>query len=219
MKKKKQIVVFGLGRFGAAVAHTLSEMGHEVLAVDSHMDAINEISPYVTHAVQLNATDEAAFESLDVGSFDAAVVSIGENIRDSVLISMLCKEAGVKLVISKANDELHAKVLKKVGVDRVVFAERDMGVRVAKSLIVPHLVDLVNIGGDYALAQITVPESWVDKTLAQLDVRRRWGVSIITVNRNGQVNAALSADTRLLDGDQLLILGLQKDVEKVENLE
>ena len=219
MKKKKQIVVFGLGRFGTAVAYTLSEMGHEVLAVDSHMDAINEISPYVTHAVQLNATDEAAFESLDVGSFDAAVVSIGENIRDSVLISMLCKEAGVKLVVSKANDELHAKVLKKVGVDRVVFAERDMGVRVAKSLIVPHLVDLVNIGGDYALAQITVPESWVDKTLAQLDVRRRWGVSIITVNRNGQVNAALSADTRLLDGDQLLILGLQKDVEKVENLE
>lgn len=219
MKKKKQIVVFGLGRFGAAVAYTLSEMGHEVLAVDSHMDAINEISPYVTHAVQLNATDEAAFESLDVGSFDAAVVSIGENIRDSVLISMLCKEAGVKLVVSKANDELHAKVLKKVGVDRVVFAERDMGVRVAKSLIVPHLVDLVNIGGDYALAQITVPESWVDKTLAQLDVRRRWGVSIITVNQNGQVNAALSADTRLLGGDQLLILGLQKDVEKVENLE
>ena len=219
MKKKKQIVVFGLGRFGAAVAHTLSEMGHEVLAVDSHMDAINEISPYVTHAVQLNATDEAAFESLDVGSFDAAVVSIGENIRDSVLISMLCKEAGVKLVVSKANDELHAKVLKKVGVDRVVFAERDMGVRIAKSLIVPHLVDLVNIGGDYALAQITVPESWVDKTLAQLDVRRRWGVSIITVNRNGQVNAALSADTRLLGGDQLLILGLQKDVDKVENLE
>ena len=219
MKKKKQIVVFGLGRFGAAVAYTLSEMGHEVLAVDSHMDAINEISPYVTHAVQLNATDEAAFESLDVGSFDAAVVSIGENIRDSVLISMLCKEAGVKLVVSKANDELHAKVLKKVGVDRVVFAERDMGVRVAKSLIVPHLVDLVNIGGDYALAQITVPESWVDKTLAQLDVRRRWGVSIITVNRNGQVNAALTADTRLLGGDQLLILGLQKDVEKVENLE
>ena len=219
MKKKKQIVVFGLGRFGAAVAHTLSEMGHEVLAVDSHMDAINEISPYVTHAVQLNATDEAAFESLDVGNFDAAVVSIGENIRDSVLISMLCKEAGVKLVVSKANDELHAKVLKKVGVDRVVFAERDMGVRVAKSLIVPHLVDLVNIGGDYALAQITVPESWVDKTLAQLDVRRRWGVSIITVNRNGQVNAALSADTRLLGGDQLLILGMQKDVEKVENLE
>ena len=219
MKKKKQIVVFGLGRFGAAVAHTLSEMGHEVLAVDSHMDAINEISPYVTHAVQLNATDEAAFESLDLGSFDAAVVYIGENIRDSVLISMLCKEAGVKLVVSKANDELHAKVLKKVGVDRVVFAERDMGVRIAKSLIVPHLVDLVNIGGDYALAQITVPESWVDKTLAQLDVRRRWGVSIITVNRNGQVNAALSADTRLLGGDQLLILGLQKDVEKVENLE
>lgn len=219
MKKRKQIVVFGLGRFGAAVAHTLSEMGHEVLAVDSHMDAINEISPYVTHAVQLNATDETAFESLDVGHFDAAVVSIGENIRDSVLISMLCKEAGVKLVVSKANDELHAKVLKKVGVDRVVFAERDMGVRVAKSLIMPHLVDLVNIGGDHALAQITVPASWADKTLAQLDVRRKWGVSIITINRSGVINAVLSADTRLQAGDQLLILGLQDDVEKVENLE
>lgn len=219
MKKKKQIVVFGLGRFGAAVAYTLSEMGHEVLAVDSHMDVINEISPYVTHAVQLNATDEAAFGSLDVGNFDAAVVSIGENIRDSVLISMLCKEAGVGLVVSKANDELHAKVLKKVGVDRVVFAERDMGVRVAKTLITPHLVDLVNIGGDYALAQITVPENWTNKTLAQLDVRRKWGVSIVTVNRGGRVDAALTADTRLMAGDQLLILGMHKDVEKVENLE
>lgn len=217
--KKKQIVVFGLGRFGRAVALTLGEMGHEVLAVDSRMEAIEEISPFVTHAMQLNATDEAAFETLDVGSFDAAVVSIGENIRDSVLISMLCKEAGVKLVVSKANDELHAKVLKKVGVDRVIFAERDMGVRVAKSLIVPHLVDLVNIGGDHALAQLAVPQSWVGKTLAQLDVRRKWGVSIITINREGKVNAALTAETRLLAGDQLLILGLQKDVERVENLE
>ena len=218
MKRKKQIVVFGLGRFGAAVAQTLSEMGHEVLAVDSRMVNINDVSRYVTHALQLDATDEAAFESLDVGAFDAAVVSIGENIRDSVLISMLCKEAGVPLVISKANDELHAKVLKKVGVDRVVFAERDMGVRVAKSLIVPHLVDLVNIGGDYALAQITVPDDWADKTLASLDVRRKYGVSIVTINHDGKINAALTAETRLYAGDQLLILGLQGDVERVENL-
>lgn len=218
MKKKKQIVVFGLGRFGAAVAMTLSEMGHEVLAVDSRMDMINDISHYVTQALQLDATDETAFASLDVGAFDAAVVSIGENIRDSVLISMLCKEAGVKLVVSKANDELHAKVLKKLGVDRVVFAERDMGVRVAKSLIVPHLVDLVNIGGDHALAQITVPDMWAGKTLADLDVRRKYGVSIITINRDDKVNAALTAETRLQAGDQLLILGLQEDVERVENL-
>jgi len=218
MRKKKQIVVFGLGSFGYAVALTLSEMGHEVLAVDSRMDVINEISHYVTHAVQMNATDEAGFESLDVGHFDAAVVSIGENIRASVLIAMLCKEAGVPLVVGKANDELHAKVLKKVGVDRVVFAERDMGVRVAKSLIVPHLVDLVNIGGDHALAQITVPDGWVDKTLAHLDVRRKYGVSIITVKHDGRVNAVLSADTKLYEGDELLILGLQADVERVENL-
>ena len=210
--------MFGLGSFGSAVALTLSEMGHEVLAVDSRMDIINEISHHVTHAVQLNATDETGFESLDVGQFDAAVVSIGENIRASVLISMLCKEAGVKLVVSKANDELHAKVLKKVGVDRVVFAERDMGVRVAKSIVAPHLVDLVSIGGDYTLAQLTVPETWVDRTLANLDVRRKYGVSIITVNHDSRINAALTAETKLHAGDQLLIVGLQKDVERVENL-
>jgi len=218
MRRKKQIVVFGLGRFGAALATTLCEMGHEVLAVDSRMEVINEISRHVTQALQLDATDETAFASLDVGVFDAAVVSIGENIRDSVLISMLCKEAGVPLVISKANDELHAKVLKKLGVDRVVFAERDMGVRVARSLLVPHLVDLVNIGGDYALAQITVPDMWADKTLANLDIRRKYGVSIITINHNGKVNAALTAETQLYAGDQLLILGLQENVERVENL-
>lgn len=217
--KRKQVIVFGLGRFGEAVARTLSDMGHEVLAVDSCMNAVNEISVYVTHAVQLDATDEAAFASLEANRFDAAIVSIGENIRDSVLVSMLCKEAGVPLVIGKANDELHAKVLKKIGVDRVVFAERDMGVRLAKSLFAPHLVDLVNIGGDYALAQITAPKDWCEKTLAQIDVRRKWGVSIITINSDGKVNAALTADTLIHASDKLLILGLQKDVEKVEELQ
>ena len=215
MRKKKQIVVFGLGSFGSAVALTLSEMGHEVMAVDSRMDAINEISHYVTHAVQLNATDEASFESLEIGQFDAAVISIGENIRASVLISMLCKEAGVPLVVSKANDELHAKVLKKVGVDRVIFAERDMGVRVAKSLIVPHLVDLVNIGGDHALAQLTVPEAWADKTLANLDVRRKYQVNIIAVKNGKELNPNVGAEYRFRPADHIVVIGRSDEVFKL----
>ena len=216
--KAKQYLVLGLGRFGTSVAKTLCELGHEVLAVDADAELVSHIAPFVTQAVQLDATDEGLLSSLEVQSFDAAIVSIGQNTRDSILVCVLLKEMGVPSLIAKANDELHAKVLKKVGVDRVVFAERDMGVRVAKSLIVPHLVDLVNIGGDHALAQLIVPDAWADKTLANLDVRRKYGVSIITVKHEGKINAALSADTRLHAGDELLILGLQSDVERVENL-
>ena len=143
--KKKQFLVLGLGRFGSAVARSLCEMGHEVLAVDSDAEAVQAISPHVTQAVQADATDDEVFSSLDAGSYDAAIVSIGSNVRDSILISVLCKEAGVPLVVAKASDDLHAKVLSKVGVDRVVFPERDMGQRAARALVMPQMLDLMKI--------------------------------------------------------------------------
>lgn len=216
--KKRQYVVFGLGRFGLAVARTLYELGNDVMVVDNRIALIDEISPYVTHAVQLDATDENAFHTLDVGHFDVAVVAIGENIRDSVLISLQCKEAGVKCVVSKANDEMHAKVLKKIGVDRVVFPERDMGVRVAKTLVTPNLIDLADLGGGHAIAQISTPAQWAGRALVELDVRRKYGVSVLTIRRGGEVLASLTGDTRLLTDDTLFILGRQEDVERVENL-
>ena len=158
--KVKQYLVFGLGRFGSSLARALCAQGQEALAVDSDQELVNQIAPHVTQALQLDATDEEALRSLGVKNFDAAVVAIGQNTRDSILICVLLKEMGIPYLIAKANDDLHAKVLRKIGVDRVVFPERDMGVRLARSIVTPSVLDLMELSGDYQLAEILLPDGW-----------------------------------------------------------
>ena len=214
--KKKQFLVFGLGRFGTAVARSLCELGHEVLAVDNDADAVEEVSPFVTQAIQADATNDEVFASLDAGSYDAAIVSIGSNVRDSILISVLCKEAGVPMVVAKASDDLHAKVLSKVGVDRVVFPERDMGKRAARALVMPQMLDLMNLTGDTRVAEMLLPEKWQNKTLAQADIRRNHNVTVLAVRRGDRTITALSADFALLPGDTVLLLGGQDAIEALQ---
>ncbi len=214
--KKKQFLVLGLGRFGSSVAKTLCEMGHEVLAVDSDSDAVDAIAPYVTQCVQADATDEEVLQSFDPASFDAAVVSIGTNVQDSVLVSLLCKEAGVPLVIAKAMDALHAKVLRKIGVDRVIFPERDMGQRLARSLVSPGLLDLMELSNDYQIVELLAPSSWEGKSLVEVNVRRKYGVSVIAIHRGKDFITSPGADTVFAAGDVLLLLGKQRDIDAIE---
>lgn len=216
---KKQYVVFGIGRFGSALCKALSDMGHEVLAIDSNEEHIRMITPFVTQALQLNATDEEAMGTIGVRNFDAAVVSIGDNLRDSILVTMLCKELGAKYLLGKASDELHAKMLKKMGADRVVFPERDMGTRVAKTLVSPKVLDLINLTGDYTMADIQTPESWIGHTIREIDIRKRFNVNVLGVHRDDDILMSLTAETRILEGDDLLVLGHRSDVERIENLD
>ena len=159
-QKQKQFLVLGLGRFGRSVAIKLTELGHEVLAVDNDEAKVNDIADQVTQAMQADCTDEDTMRSLDPGGFDAAVVAIGTNVRDSVLVSLLCKEAGVPLVIAKAMDELHGKLLTKIGVDRVIYPERDMGERLAHALVNPGMMEMMALSGDCSLAEILTPQAW-----------------------------------------------------------
>ncbi len=212
--KQKQYLVIGLGRFGDSLARNLSKLGHEVLAVDTDEELVSNISPYVTQAVQANATEEAALAALGVRNFDAAIVAIG-NVRDSILVSVLCKESGVPCVITKAVDELHAKVLRKVGVDRVVYPERDMGLRVAKSLVSPNFLELVELNNEYALMEVICPSAWQRHTLIDLNIRRNWGVSIIAIHRGEDFIVSPGADTVLQPGDVLLTLGKQTDIDRI----
>lgn len=216
--RKKQVLVLGLGRFGTSVACSVQRLGHEVLAVDSDERHINMIVPHVTQAVQADATDEDVLARLDAGSFDAAVVSIGTSTRDSVLVTVLAKEAGIPLVIAKAVDELHAKVLRKVGADRVVFPERDMGKRLAHSLFSPDIMELVELDSGYRIAQIPAPGSWCGQTLQDVNVRRAYGVSVMGVRRNGEFLAAPGADMLLHAGDVLLVLGRDADVSAMAQM-
>ena len=181
--KKKQFLVIGLGRFGTSLAKAMCEMGHEVMAVDREANLVADISPFVTQAIQANATDDEVFDSLDAGSYDAAIVAIASNVWDSILISVQCKEAGVPMVVAKAMDDLHAKVLSKVGVDKVIFPERDMGQRVARSLVMPRMLELMSLTGDSRVAETLLPEKWQNRTLEDINIRRNFGVTILAVRR------------------------------------
>lgn len=212
---KKQYAVLGLGRFGASVACQLEQRGHEVLAVDSDETLVNAVAPHVTQAVQADATDEAALQALDLASFDGAIVAIGDNTRASVLVTVLCKEAGVPLVIAKAVDELHARVLRKVGADRIVFPEQDMGLRVARSLDTPNMIDLMELSGDYRIAELVTPMSWRGRTMLTVNVRRNYGVNILGVRRDAQFIPSPGAQWIFREGDVLLLLGRTKDIENI----
>lgn len=214
--RKRQYIVLGLGRFGASVAIHLSRMGHEVMAVDSDEGLVQAVAPHVMQAVQADATDENALAELDVGSFDAAVIAIGSNTRDSILVTVLCKEAGVPLVVAKAVDELHAKVLRKVGADRVVFPERDMGQRVARTLDTPNIIELIELSGEHQIAEVYAPEKWCGRTLVDVNVRRNYGLSIIGIRRDGEFLASPGADMTLRKGDILLVLGRVRDIEAID---
>ena len=214
--KRKQFLIIGLGRFGASVAVNLCKLGHEVLAVDSDESMVNAVSPYVTQAIVADAADEAVLHSLGPQNFDVAVVSIGQNVRDSILIAVLCKEMGVPYLLGKATDELHAKVLRKVGVDRVVFPERDMGQRVAKSLVTPNFLDMIELSDEYQMVEMTTPEAWTGRTLVDINVRRNYGVSVIALRRGEEFIASPGAEEKLLAGDILLLLGRQRDLDTLE---
>ena len=195
---------------------TLYKMGHEVLAVDSDADLVDSIAPHVTQAIQIDATDESALQSLGVRNFDAAIVSIGQNMRDSILVCVLLKELGVPYLIAKATDELHAKVLRKVGVDRVVFPERDMGMRLAKSLLTPNVLELIDLSDDYQLMETILPAKWAGETIIGIDVRRRFGVSILAIHRGKEFFVSPEADFAFEAGDILLVLGKKDDIENLE---
>lgn len=214
--KKKQFLVLGLGRFGSSLAVQLCRLGHEVLAVDSRAEHVDDIAPYVTQAVQANATDEEALDALGVSQFDAAIVSIGQNIRDSILVSVLCKEKGVPMVMAKAVDSLHAKVLEKVGVDRVVFPEQDMGQRVARSLVSPSIVDLMDLADGYQIAEVLVPEAWHHRSLVDVNVRRNYGLTVIGIRRGEGFLASPGADMVFEPEDVMVVLGQQADVDALE---
>ena len=218
MKKRdnKQFVVIGLGSFGMSLAMQLGSMGYEVLAVDKRQELVNEVAPYVTEAVAADAADEAVLDSLGIRNFDVAVVSIGQNMRDSILVSVQCKELGVPFVMAKAMDDRHAKVLEKVGVDRVVFPEREMGQRMARALLRTNYIDMIDLDDEYQMIEINAPEAWCGRTLSEMNIRRNYGVSIIAIHRGKSFIVSPGADETIHIGDELLVLGRSDQIDNVD---
>ncbi len=215
---KRQFVVIGLGRFGTSVAETLYSLGNDVLAVDYDEEVVQNISNRVTHAVQVDANDENSLRALGIRNFDCAVISIGSNIQSSILATLLVKELGVKHVIAKATNASHAKVLYKIGANRVVFPERDMGVRVAHNLVSSNILDYIELSPDYSIAEVVSPEEWHNKTLRELNVRARYGINVMAIKRNNDIDVSPSADNTIESGDIIVAIGNIEELNKLENL-
>lgn len=215
----KQFVVIGLGRFGSSVAKTLYEAGHDVLAIDKDEDLVQEISDSVTHAVQMDATDENSLRTLGLRNFDVAVITIGSSIQASVMVTLIVKELGVKYIIAKGNSEIHAKVLYKIGADRVVLPEKDMGVRVAHNLVSSNILDYIELSPDYSIIEIEAPNTWVGKTLRDLNVRANFGINIMAVRKaDNVVNISPNADDVIEEADILIAIGGSDELSKLENI-
>lgn len=212
----RQFVVIGCGRFGSSVAKTLYNLGHEVLAIDTHEDIIQDISDSVTHAVQADATDENVLKSLGIRNFDVAVITIGSDIQSSIIVTLMVKEMGVKHVVAKAQNELHAKVLYKIGADRVVFPERDMGNRVAHNLVSSNILDYIELAPDYSIVEVSALEEWEGKTLKQIDMRARYGINVMAIKQGNDINISPHASDTIGKEDVLVVVGNNEDIKKIE---
>lgn len=204
--KVKQCLVIGLGRFGTAVATTLYELGHEVVAVDIEEEHVQAVTNLVTHAAILDATDERALRSIGAGDFDEVIIAIGTDIRANILATMGAKGLGAPHVVCKATDEISARVLEKIGADEVIRPEHDMGVRVAQRLAGVKRKDAPDLGGNISIVEIEVNER-LRGTLKELNLSNRFGVQVIAINRAGKVEVTPRADELLRPHDLLVVVG------------
>lgn len=212
----KQFAVIGLGRFGTSVAETLARMGYDVLAVDINADRVNAVMDVVTHAVQVDALDEHTLRSLGIRNFDVVIVAIGEDLQANILLTVMLKEMGVKTVVAKARTELHGRVLAKVGADKVVFPERDMGVRVARALVAANIIDQIELSPDYSIMELIAPPEFIGKSIGESGVRMKYGVTVLAIRRGRDVIISPGARQTVEEGDILVVVGRNDRLSRLE---
>lgn len=213
----KQFAIIGLGRFGSSLAKTLYNMKHEVLAIDTSKEIVQSMMDEVTHCVEADATDVETLKALGIRNFDAVVVSIGHDMQASILVTVLLKELNVSYVVAKANNELHGKVLEKVGADKVVYPERDMGARLAHNLVASNIMDFIDISSEYSIMEIIAGDYLSGKTLGELDLRARFEISVMAIKKGEDINVAPGASDQVERGDILIALGKQESLREIAN--
>lgn len=227
----KQFVVIGLGRFGSSVARALSEKKFEVLAIDKKEECVKEVEGVVSQAVVVDATDEKALRELGIPDFDTAIVSMAETIEDSIMITLTLKELGVKQVVVKTNSELHSKLLRKVGADRIVFPEREMADRLVESLASPKIFDFIELSKTHGIIEMVAPKKFTSKTLLDLKLRDKYNISVIAIRRKipyskpdgttdfkEDIIIGPGGVDEIISGDVLILLGNYNDIQKVKKL-
>lgn len=218
MKKTKQFAVIGLGRFGTSVATTLHKMGYEVLAIDNDEERVQEFSNEVTHVVQADTTDEDTLVALGIRNFDVVIVAIGEDIQANILTTLQLKEIGVQYIVTKASNKLHGKMLEKIGADRVVYPERDMGQRVAHNLVSSTVLDYIELSPNLNIMEVSVPRALVGKTLAETDLRAKYEINVVAIKRGDDIIVPPLPNERIKANDILVVVGSIKGIQRLEGL-
>jgi trk system potassium uptake protein TrkA len=212
MARQGEFLVCGLGRFGGALARELMQLGHDVLGVDADAKAVQELAPELTHVVQADSTDEAAMRELGAADFETAVVAIGTDVEASILTTSVLVDLRVPKIVAKAITRAHGTILERVGAHRVVFPERDMGVRVAHT-VTGRTIDFVQLDPGFALVETTAPGEIVGKSLAQAEVRRRYGITVVCIKPVDGTFTYATPDTVVKEGDILVVAGETRHAE------
>lgn len=211
----KTVLLIGLGRFGRHTAIKLYELGHQVMAIDKNEERVNAVMPYVTNAQIGDSTNEEFLETLGVRNFDVCIVAIGDNFQSSLETTALLKDLGANKVIARAARDIQAKFLLRNGADHVVYPEKEMAIWTATRYTSDHISDYIALGNDYAIFEIDVPSSWIGKTIAQLDIRRRYHVNVMAIKQNGKFSmTVIKPETCFPPNSTILALGTHHDIQR-----
>ena len=205
MKTKKTYAVFGLGRYGTAVAKELVENGMEVIAIDSEQKIVNDMAAYLPVCKCADVTDAEVISRLGIGNIDTVIVCMASNLEASVMAVTLCKEAGVKTVVAKCANEMQQKILLRVGADQVVFPENESGIRLAKNLLSSGFIDMISLSKDVSIVEIDVKKEWCGKNLIELNLRKKYGFNIVAIKKGENINANITPE-QVLDAQTTLIV-------------
>ena len=208
--------VFGLGRYGIAVARELVEGGAEVLAVDRDEEIVNSASAFIPICKCADVTDAETLRQLDIANIDVVILSMASSLEASVMAVMLCKELGVKTVIAKGASEMNCRILRRVGADKVVFPENESGVRLAKSLLSAGFTDIIELSRDVSMLELEVRPEWVGKTLTELSLRRKYSINVVAVVKNSQISVSFDPEKPLEADMKLIVIA---NVEKIKRLQ
>ncbi|MGM9676640.1 MAG: potassium channel family protein [Butyricicoccus sp.] len=210
----KSILLIGMGRFGRHIAIHLNELGHQVMAVDKVEERVDAVLPFVTNAQIGDSTNADFLESLGIRNFDVCIVAIGNDFQSSLETTSLLKELGGKLVVSRAARDVQAKFLLRNGADEVVYPEKQLAKWTAIRYSADHILDYIELDGDHAMFEVQIPKEWLNHTVGQMDIRKRYNINIMGIKKNGKLYLSITPDTVLMEGETLLVLGRYKDLQK-----
>lgn len=213
----KTYAVLGLGKFGGAIARELSELGFDVIAVDTDETLVNEVQMQVSYAVVADVTDKASMMEIGIGDVDAVFISIGDKLEASIMAALIAQELGVKNIIAKAANKMHGKLLSKIGVNRVIYPEREMGIRIAKSIVAGNFLDMIDLSSKYSLVELDVPQKWIGCTLMDIDARKNFGINVVAIKSGDEIIINFAPNYLFKENDVIVVIGSRKDIEGINN--